>query len=621
MADNIGNRIFITIGDKGAQGIQGIQGPQGIQGIQGEEGPQGIQGIQGPQGKKGSRGFVGEMGAQGDQGMQGGSGTQGPQGIRGCDGVQGAKGSNGVQGPQGEKGENGTQGIRGCDGVQGAKGSKGVQGPNGERGENGTQGAQGITGNMGAQGVRGVKGAQGARGEYGYQGDDGEVGIQGLTGEDGAIWNDGIRLNGYNTHLFVYNIQSGKFKPVADNVSPEGQHNYLYIRNGAEIKIWLDRNAYDLIKSSGEIVIDSVVNGELIETRYKAYYANNISIVGKISPERDLNGVIEFTFRNNGWYYSGGLLLSGGGGQGEYYGGKDIEIGDDSAIDTSLDNTIESSVNIGNIKAGDTIPAGSTLSEILNQMLVKEFQAASVLPTSLLNVSPLSAVYSVGDKLGVLNVSHTYTDGKFKPSDGYPENKFIEYNGASEINAGCTEGDTTYKYDGDTIDLDSGHYTDNTPLTEGVHEFSCQTEYGANMITAKTNLNNDSTTKIIGGNTNASKKAFKVWYNVYIKEDVIELPVDYSVLMTTENKHVLSSNDVLYDVEYNIPSRNSMVVIIPTVKDFTIANNLGSPATSEFKANYVGNVTDGNGVQYNVYYKTNLSEMVSQYKWLTFSNL
>ena len=614
-------------GEKGAAGAQGARGETGVQGEKGSDGfqgPKGEKGATGPQGARGEEGEQGAAGTNGVQGPQGARGKTGPQGARGCEGAQGAKGTKGVDGPQGERGDNGVQGVRGCDGAQGAKGSRGATGPQGERGETGIQGSRGRVGAIGAQGERGMKGAQGARGEYGYQGDDGEVGIQGLTGEDGAIWDDGIRLNGYNTHLFAYNIQSGKFKPVVDDVSPDGQHNYLYIRNGASIKIWLDRNAYNLISENGEILIDTVVGGEYVETNYKAYYANNVSIVGKINPDKDLNGVIEFTFRNGGWYYSGGLLSSGGGGgAGDIFGGKDITVrgtSDESWIDTSLDSAIESSVSIGNIKAGDTIPAGSSLGEILEKIFVKEFQAATEVPTSVITVSPLNDTYSVGDVLGTLNVGHVYTDGKFKPSEGYPLAKFVEYNGATKINAGCTENGTVYEYDGNEIDVFGGEYTDAEPLAEGEHVFSCQTEYGRSTVVAKTNLNNDSTAKINVGATSVSSRRFNVWYNVYVKESIANLPSDFTVLMTSGNRHWITSNDVLHDVEYTIQPLCNMVIIIPTAKDFAISNSLGSPATSEFKVNFGGVVVDGNGVEYNVYYKTNLSAMESMYKWLDFSN-
>ena len=609
MAGNIFdyNSIF---GEQGTQGERGIQGETGLQGEDGYQGYQGIQGAQGPRGARGVTGPQGARGANGVQGADGEKGTDGAQGTRGCDGAQGAKGVRGAQGPQGERGENGAQGTRGCDGVQGAKGVRGAQGPQGERGVDGDSGVRGIQGIQGVQGARGVKGAQGARGMMGYQGDDGEIGIQGVTGENGAIWLDGIRLNGYNTHLFKY--RDSKFVPVHPN-------DYLRLEDGAVVKLWINEAAYNSIKESNEIVIDKVVNGELIETNYKAYYVNGTYISTKINPEIDLNGIIEFTFNNNAWYYNGGLLSVSG--EGSYGGGKDIAVvnGDDmSLIDISTDDEIEASVAVGNIAVGDKIPAGSSLSDILTQILVKEYQPATDRPTSVITVSPLSNTYSVGDVLPTLNIGHTYTDGHFKPSTGYPVDKFIEYNGSNPLNAGCTEGTTTYKY-GNTV-IGGGEYINTTPLTEGEHSFSCQTNYGASNVVAKTNLNHDSNVRISSGVTTTSTKTFNVWYNVYVVNNVVSLPEDYRTLMVEGNRTVMSSNTVLEDVEYGIESGRSMVIIIPTVKDFTIANILGSEASSEFKANHPGTVSDDNDVLYDIYYKTNASTRTSIYKLLTFMN-
>lgn len=368
MADNLNDNIFGEQGIQGVQGAQGIQGiqgmrgAQGVQGIQGEDGfqgiqgvqgkigskgangPQGIQGIegqrgstgiqgakgkpgqQGPKGEKGMDGIQGERGEKGTTGAQGArgekgakgaqgsagfggetgaQGAKGAQGARGCDGAQGDAGSRGLQGPQGLRGEAGAQGVRGCVGEPGVKGSKGVQGPQGARGEIGAQGGRGPQGEAGAQGPRGPKGAQGARGVMGYQGNDGEIGIQGLIGENGAIWLDGIRLNGYNTHLFSYNTEEGKFKPVHSK-------DYLRIDDGAKITLWLNRAAYDAISESNRIVVDKVVNGEYVPTEYEAFYVEGDYIAEKINPDVDLNGVIEFVFNDGAWYYSGGLLSGNG---------------------------------------------------------------------------------------------------------------------------------------------------------------------------------------------------------------------------------------------------------------------------------------------------------------------
>ena len=289
-------------GFNGMAGAQGMQGKAGVNGVQGMRGSTGLPGVQGFEGNAGEPGYQGRKGPDGAQGMRG---QKGAQGIRGCDGAQGIAGSDGVQGAQGAKGHAGYQGTRGCDGAQGMVGSNGIQGPQGKRGASGSQGLIGHIGPQGTKGVQGPKGAQGARGDYGYRGDDGKIGYQGITGENGAIWDDGIRLNGYNTHLFVFDLNDGKFKPVG------GQKNYLNLRDGAVIKLWLDENAYNSISRYGQIKIDNVVNGTAVLTSYPVYYSDGTSIVGMINPQTDLDGAIEFTFMGSAWYYSGGIIANG----------------------------------------------------------------------------------------------------------------------------------------------------------------------------------------------------------------------------------------------------------------------------------------------------------------------
>lgn len=333
IVENLGEQGFISEGTQGTQGRRGDRGPTGAQGAQGTQGAQGGKGAQGARGCDGAQGTTGSKGVQGPQGL---SGEKGAQGERGCDGAQGSSGTRGLQGPQGTKGDRGVQGSRGCDGDKGAQGSRGTQGPQGARGMDGLQGVRGEKGKNGVQGAQGAKGAQGARGEYGYRGDDGEIGYQGITGEDGAIWDDGIRLNGYNTHLFVFNRTENKFKPI------EGQNNILRVEDGASIKIWLDANAYkSLNDNSSSILIDTVSGGQMAGTNYSAFYTIGVYILEKINPDRDLNGVVEFTFKQNAWYYSGGLLSVGGGGN-SLIAGAGIDINDSTdVISVKIDKGLE----------------------------------------------------------------------------------------------------------------------------------------------------------------------------------------------------------------------------------------------------------------------------------------
>ena len=428
----------VDTGDTGAQGVQGVQGrtgargekgpqgetgPQGFQGNPGANGPQGSKGERGVQGRKGSTGVLGPMGAQGTQGAQGNDGMQGDRGVQGTQGGRGILGYQGVQGPQGNQGNRGVggpQGTRGCAGPQGSKGTQGAQGPQGARGSNGAQGTRGCAGDQGAQGSIGVqgpqgaKGAQGRRGYIGYRGDNGEVGFQGVVGRDGAVWYDGIRLEGYNTHLFRFDSAAGKF------VCPElssgvKQNNYLCIEEGALIRLWLDEAAYESISENGEILIDNVDTVLPIETtHYEAFYSDGVSILDVIDPEKNLNTMVEFTFHDGAWYYSGGSL---GISEPELSHGINV-IGLDA----------------GDYHDGDVIPAGTLMEDVLRTLLTHTIDVHAVAPKLSLTVTVRDSnddiIEGTNIEIGTpikISVTTDFTDGKFVGDEGY------DY----EIDAGC----------------------------------------------------------------------------------------------------------------------------------------------------------------------------------------
>lgn len=89
----------------------------------------------------------------------------------------------------------------------------------------------------------------------------------------------------------------------------DGQDNILKIENGATIKIWLNSDAYESIyNNNSQIVIDTLSGGTMVSTSYPAYYDGDTYITDRINSDTDMEGVIDFTFRDGAWYYSGGLV-------------------------------------------------------------------------------------------------------------------------------------------------------------------------------------------------------------------------------------------------------------------------------------------------------------------------
>lgn len=412
-------------GARGPKGPQGETGPQGLQGPVGPTGPQGTRGATGVRGAQGRMGVMGQIGAQGMQGKQGSlgiQGTQGTQGLRGMDGPKGTQGIQGNEGMQGNRGPAGPQGTRGCVGPQGSRGTTGVQGPQGLRGNNGPQGARGVTG---GRGIQGPKGTQGPVGYMGYQGADGRVGVQGVEGREGAVWYDGVRLDGYNTHLYHFDEDSGKF------VAPEGQNNFLELRDGAFIRIWLDEAAYNSLIEDDEIHIDNVINEEIIETHYKAYYIGDEFVSGKIDPDTMLGSVIEFTFKDNAWRYSGGSISNA-----------------DAVITKPFRVT---GVNIGQFNDGDTVYAGTTMQEMFEKLLVKEIDVKAISPKATITLTSGGEVLTdtnieIGSSLDI-TAEVDYHDGQFVGLPGY----------TYSLDAGCELTDTKLIVDGSEIVGDTWH--------------------------------------------------------------------------------------------------------------------------------------------------------------------
>lgn len=313
-------------------------------------------------------------------------------------------------------------------------------------------------------------------------------------------------------------------------------------------------------------------------------------------------------------------------GVGVYNEGHDINFRtvngvDGTYIDTALDEAIEASVTVGNLTSGTTIPANASLSDILNMILVKEFQAKPNAPTNTISVN-CNSQYSVGEYLGELTISRTFNGGSYGPTTGYSSAKFIQMNGANPLPANCEATGTTYKFDGTTITLTDGKYDYGQRLTEGEHNFSCTTTYDGSSVIPKTNLGNDSTATgipIASGTTSQSKATFNVYHNVYVK--IVEtLPADYSTILSeTASKHAITRNDVLADVVYEIPGYNKMIIMLPQAKTFYIKNEFNVDSESEYSL--MTTVTDSaTNVTYNVYVKINDAGAIAKYQNLRFAN-
>ena len=533
--------------------IQGLQGVQGVTCVQGPAGFRGLQGIQGPQGKPGYKGL---------------------QGVRGCQGLAGDDGTRGVQGVQGKIG---LQGIRGC---QGRIGMRGVQG---------------------VQGVQGKKGRRGAAGYMGYRGDNGEVGIQGLQGEGGyAVYFDGIRLNGYNTNLFVYNRFSDNFVSV-NNSFPD----LLQIKNGAVIKIWMNDEAYTKILETNTIPINSIEDGTAIPTNYPAYYSDNLNISELLLSTSSLNSVIEFTFNDGAWHYSGGLVGGGSGGDAIFTQGFEV-----------------TGMNLGQMTDGTPVAVGDRIETVVRKILTKVVDVKAVLPTMNFTVNKtLENIYEVGTELSFV-VTSTLVDGYFESSNKstYSDASFNEINHTSngKLDAGCPVISTKY-YLNNTLTVNTINITS---IEEKTYNVQSKINYGNSTVVPKKNDGEDSSVRISNGWTSLATITFKGRYKVFYgttEKILTNVERPYANVFTT--KASLSSLASTYinpsgvttvtDSIWSTDAKPSIVLVIPNfVSIENVSNAFGQSLANPYDKMKIQNTitytVNSVTTTYNVYVMHNL---------------
>lgn len=180
----------------------------------------------------------------------------------------------------------------------------------------------------------------------------------------------------------------------------------------------------------------------------------------------------------------------------------DIETG--KKVITAVDSILEDEggikvmgVNVGNLHSGDTIEKGATIWGVIKRMLTNIIDVSVVNPVTVLNTTASDTKVEFGTTV-TQTFSVDYTDGVFVGNSGY----------AYHVDAGCTEGATTYYKDGVAINA-----TDTTTF-EGTTVFSADTEYSASSVTPKKNDGTDSSVTISSG-TAASSITFTVGKKVF----------------------------------------------------------------------------------------------------------
>lgn len=318
---------------------------------------------------------------------------------------------------------------------------------------------------------------------------------------------------------------------------------------------------------------DELKDGEVLIVRYGEAFSSATSSVGVVV-KKDDNVSISFDLQNAIDYTDKAIEgLTPGGSTEITSSDSSINVTDKTKVAVNKDGqtlkqkdtkelfvadaVIENGfkvlgTNVGELTSGTQIADGTTVIELLKKMLVKEADCTTVLPYVSLSLST-TGVCEVGTEVEQ-TLTSTYHDGKFKYDA-------TNYGTATDqyLDAGCTEGTTTYKRDTTTLDSN----VDTLTMEEGRTTWSSSTAYGASTGTPKKNNGEDSTQSISASETVASSKTltghYKHYYGATTAETVDDVTVDG---LTTGWTNVNVKTVVVDDkTSYTLPSGGYFVIM------------------------------------------------------------
>lgn len=397
-----------------------------------------------------------------------------------------------------------------------------------------------------------------------------------------GVWIDGIRIDGFNTHL--YECIDNKF------ITKNSTKGLLIIDDGTQIDIWLDETAYESIKNNDNCLkIDTFINGKLEESNYPITFDGKKTLIEAVNVLTDLDAIVSLTFKENEWYYSGGLRTS-------------TTIDGDITVDTSIENDIKvTGVNIGSYKDGESITAGTSVEEILRNILTNKI-GVKISKPKLTMLLDDSGPFEVGETVeGHIKVY--YQDGQFIGETGY------DYT----LSAGCsTPENYIYKMKKDSEEeeiLENNSY--NIPsISEGTTTFTVSGEHGQSINTPVDNTGEELNDIKIDSDTISTSKDIKAYYKYFY--GYVEYNSDLSEI-TDETLNSLSSNyldsntETINSLKSTENDKSSILLVIPT--DWEIISTKNGKGdiipTEELSTLWEKNENvithEINGKQYNLY--------------------
>ena len=263
-------------------------------------------------------------------------------------------------------------------------------------------------------------------------------------------------------------------------------------------------------------------------------------------------------------------------------------------IADKLENTIKvTGVNVGNLTNGKEVVKGTSIEELLRQMLMRTIGVSFTKPSVSISSNISSeTIYEVGTTVAP-TISHSYSDGYF-----YGAEKDYSYH----LNAGCKETKTTYYLNSVALSIDFSH-----KLTEQSITYNCKTSYAQSTAKPVNNMGKETGTVIPAGTATSGNIIYYGRYKYFLGYINKTSGLTSSEVrgLTTRSSWVNPSSNVTIVGESAIKSNGgSIVVSVPEgYRLIKITNGVGADILPNFKTIEKTSVTLQGGVNktYNTY--------------------
>lgn len=266
-----------------------------------------------------------------------------------------------------------------------------------------------------------------------------------------------------------------------------------------------------------------------------------------------------------------------------------LEIPEGSGNSTTNKEITIAGVNVGNLKDGDVIPEGTSLTELLERMLRKAIGVKAVNPSVTLTGVSLGNTYEVGTVID-LTLGYNYTDGKFEGESGY----------TYSVNAGCENESVTYFKNNNALSSSNDRLT----VIEGNTSYKVTIDYNNSTVVPVNNIGENVDIVIPSGSASDTKNvkgAYKYFMGYSTKTSYDQFNSDDVRDLTVKTGYINGSTSVVGSTAIKSDG-TSIVIACPnkyTLK--SIQNGVGADILSNFESGEVTVTTGESETIYTVY--------------------